>query len=179
MALTVAILDDPDGYHTLAQLLSVLPATSTVHIRLRQRAPHCSPTMTAAISRSIRSPQTAAGPLALFPQPATHKGQFDPRTIPLRLPEHWAAPLDELDAPRRQLRRDASIRLVQMATGYSRRSAASYLGFPLGSLHPPVDPLRTWQMQPGNAEAYQSALHRVAEIAIAEAHSTREGVAER
>lgn len=81
----------------------------------------------------------------------------------------WAAPLDELDAPRRQLRRDAPIRLVQMATGYSRRSAAGYLGFPLGSLHPPADPLRAWQMQPGNAEAYQSALHRVAEIAIAEA----------
>lgn len=56
-----------------------------------------------------------------------------------------------------------------MVTGYSRRSAASYLGFPLGSLHPAADLLRAWQMQPGNAEAYQSALHRVAEIAIVEA----------
>ncbi|WP_406002405.1 hypothetical protein [Streptomyces sp. NBC_00829] len=177
MALTVAILDDPSGHHTLARRLSALSPTSTAHIRLRQHAPYCSPTMTAVIGRSIRSPQTAAGPLARFPQPATHRGRLDPRTIPVVWAENWAAPLDELDAPRRQLLRDAPIRLVQMATGYSRRSAARYLGFPLGSLHPAADPLRAWHMQPRQRRgAYQSALHRVAEIAIAEAQGDRGGV---
>ncbi|MFH8977963.1 hypothetical protein [Streptomyces sp. NPDC017890] len=84
------------------------------------------------------------------------------------MPEHWAAPLDALDAPQRQLRRDAAIRLVQMATGRSRRSAALYLGIPLGSLQSATASIRTWQKQPGNAEAYQIALHHVAEIAATE-----------
>ncbi|MFD0033685.1 hypothetical protein ACWGDS_21785 [Streptomyces sp. NPDC055059] len=55
-----------------------------------------------------------------------------------------------------------------MATGRSRRSAALYLEIPLGSLHSATISLRAWQKEPGNAAAYQSALHRVAEIAVAE-----------
>ncbi|GAA3125126.1 hypothetical protein GCM10020254_85520 [Streptomyces goshikiensis] len=43
MALTVAILDDPSGHHTLVPLLSALPSTSTAHIRLRQHAPTAHP----------------------------------------------------------------------------------------------------------------------------------------
>ncbi|WP_329307684.1 hypothetical protein OG322_39775 [Streptomyces sp. NBC_01260] len=168
MALTVTILDDPSGHHTLAQFLSALPSTSTAHIRLRQHAPHCSPAMTEAIRGSVRLPRKAAGQPAFFPQLPTHRGRLDPRTIPAVLPEHWAAPLEDLDAPRRQLRRDAAIRLVQMATGRSRRSAALYLGIPLGSLQSSTVTIRAWQKEPGNAVAYQNALHRVAEIAIAE-----------
>ncbi|MGW0551908.1 hypothetical protein [Streptomyces altiplanensis] len=168
MALTVTILDDPSGHHTLARLLSALPSTSTAHIRLRQHAPHCSPAMTEAILGSVRLPRKAAGQPALFPQPPTHRGRLDPRTIPADLPEHWATPLDDLDAPKRQLRRDAAIRLVQMATGRSRRSAALYLGIPLGSLQSSTVTVRTWQKKPGKAAAYQRALHRVAEIAIVE-----------
>ncbi|MEU5031539.1 hypothetical protein [Streptomyces milbemycinicus] len=154
MAITVAILDDPSGHHTLARLLSALPSTSTAHIRLRHHAQHCSPAMTAVIRSSVRFSRKAAGPPALFPQPATHRGRLDPRTISTPLPEHWAVPLDELDAPRPQLRRDAAIRLVQMATGRSRRSAALYLGIPLGSLHSATISIRTWQKEPGNATAY-------------------------
>ncbi|MEV6396182.1 hypothetical protein AB0M39_15635 [Streptomyces sp. NPDC051907] len=72
------------------------------------------------------------------------------------------------DTPRRQLRRDAAIRLVQMATGRTRRSAALYLGIPLGSLQCANVSIRSWQKEPGNAVTYQNALRRVAEIAIAE-----------
>jgi hypothetical protein len=117
----------------------------------------------------------AAGPSALFPQPATHRGRLDPCTISTPLPEHWAVPLDELDAPRPQLRRDAAIRVAQMATGRSRRSAALYLGSPLGSLHSATISIRTWQKEPGNASAYRRALHRVAEIAIAQGRAERGG----
>jgi hypothetical protein len=164
--LTPVNFDDPSGHHTLARPLSALPSTSTAHIRLRQNARHCSPAMTEAIRGSVRLPRKAAGQPALFPQPPTHRGRLDPRTIPADLPEHWAAPLGALDAPKRQLRRDAAIRLVQMATGRSRRSAAIYLGVP-GSLQSSTVTVRTWQKEPGNAAAYQRALRRVAEIAIA------------
>ncbi|WP_285567831.1 TniQ family protein [Streptomyces sp. RTGN2] len=175
MALTVAILDDSRGHHVLARLLSALPSTSTAHIRLRQHAPHCSPAMTEAIRGSVRLPRKSTGQPSLFPQPATHRGRLDPRTIPAVLPEHWAAPLDGLDAPRRQLRRDAAIRLVQMATGRSRRSAALYLGIPLGSLQSSTVTIRTWQKRPENAEAYQSALQRVAEMVMAEGQRNESG----
>ncbi|MER6979717.1 hypothetical protein [Streptomyces carpinensis] len=84
------------------------------------------------IRESVRIRHGAVGPPALFPQPATHLGRIDPRTIPAILPDARAAPLDELDAPRRQLRRDAAIRLVQTATGRFRRSAALHLQIPLG-----------------------------------------------
>jgi hypothetical protein len=80
-----------------------------------------------------------------------------------------------LDAPRPQLRRDAAIRVAQMATGRSRRSAALYLGNPLGSLHSATISIRTWQKEPGNASAYRRALHRVAEIAIAQGQAERGG----
>ncbi|WP_328774781.1 hypothetical protein OHU11_40685 (plasmid) [Streptomyces sp. NBC_00257] len=124
--------------------------------------------MTEVIRVSVRLPRKAAGQPALFPQSPAHRGRLNPRTIPAVLPEHWAVPLNALDAPRRQLRRDAAIRLVQMATGRSRRSAALYLGIPLGSLQSSTVTIRAWQKEPGNAEAYQSALQHVAEIAIAD-----------
>lgn len=166
MTLTVAILDDPQGHTTLTRLLSGLPSNSTAHARLREHAPHCSPAMSAVIRAGIRARNHNVGQRALFPQPATHQGRLDPRTIPAILPEHWATPLDELGAPRVPLRRDAAIRLVQMATGHARRAAARYLGITPGALHSSTVTIRTWQKAPGNAEAYQQALQQVAEIAI-------------
>jgi hypothetical protein len=166
MTLTVAILNDPNGHLPLARLLSGLPSTSTAHRRLRQHAPHCSPTMTAAIRTSVRI-NRAVGQPALVPPPATHKGLLDPRTIPADLPEHWAAPLNKLSAPKRQLRRDAAIRLVQMATGQSRASAARYFGITPGALHSSTVTIRAWQKESGNAEAYRTALQRIAETVIA------------
>ena len=147
------------------------PTHSTAHIRLRHHAQHCSPAMTAVIRRSVRFPRKAAGPPALFPQPATHRGRLDPDAILAPLPEHWTAPLDELDAPKRQLCRDAAIRLVQMSTGCSRRSAAFHIQIPLGALHSATSSVQAWQKEPGNAASCQKALHRVAEIAIAEGHT--------
>ncbi|WP_413806389.1 hypothetical protein [Streptomyces sp. OE57] len=68
-----------------------------------------------------------------------------------------------------------AITLVQMATGRSRRSAALYLGIPLGSLHSATISIRTWRKEPGNDTAYRRALHRVAEIAIAQGQAERGG----
>lgn len=62
-----------------------------------------------------------------------------------------------------------------MATGCSRRSAAVYLGIPLGSLHSSTVTIRTWQKRPENAEAYQSALQRVAEMVMAEGQRNESG----
>ncbi|MER5950249.1 hypothetical protein ABT127_29790 [Streptomyces sp. NPDC001904] len=175
LTLAVGILDDPDGPTTLIRLVSGLPSTSTTHIRLRELAPHCSPRMSAAIRASVRVKHRNVGHPALFPQPATHRGRLDPRTIPAVLPEHWAAPLSALRAPVRQLRRDAAIRLVQMATGHTRAAAGRYLGIAPGAFQSATVTVRNGQKQPGNAAAYQMALRRVVEIAIAEGQRSKAG----
>ncbi|MFJ9642974.1 hypothetical protein [Streptomyces sp. NPDC101206] len=56
--------------------------------------------------------------------------------------------------------------LDQMARGGSRLSAARYLGIPPGTLQSTTLLVRTWQKQPGNADAYQETLHAVAEIVM-------------
>ncbi|WP_369386818.1 hypothetical protein AB5J72_03775 [Streptomyces sp. CG1] len=82
-------------------------------------------------------------------------------------------PLTELGAPVRQLRWDAAIRLVRMATGRSRASCARYLGITPGALHSTAVRIRAWQKEAGDAAAYQAALHRVADIAIRDRLSQR------
>ncbi|MFD3547353.1 TniQ family protein [Streptomyces sp. NPDC058655] len=163
MNLVVQVLDDTEGKTALAQMLSRLPSRRAG--RLRTLTPHCSPAMNAAIEESLRLRREAAGPPALFPQPPTHQGRLDPRSIPDLLPDAWAAPLNELGGPLRLPRRDAAIRLVQMARGGSRTGAARYLGIPPGTLESTTLRIRSWQKQPGNAQAYQAALHHIAEIA--------------
>ncbi|MFE7779220.1 TniQ family protein [Streptomyces sp. NPDC057445] len=167
MTLVVQILEDPGGQAVLARVLSRLPSSRAGYRRLRRLAPHCSPGMSAAIGESAQLRRGAVGPPALFPQPPTHQGQLDPESIPNLLPDTWAWPLDELDGPPRQLRRDAAIRLVQMTMGGSRAAAARYLGITPGALQSATVTIRAWQKQPGNAEAYQEALQRIAEIASA------------
>lgn len=165
MGLVIQILDNADGQTTLARLLHRLPPRRAG--RLRRLIPHCSPALNAAVAESARLRREAAGPPALFPQPPTHQGRLDPSSIPALLPDAWAAPLSELDGPERILRRDAAIRLVQMTRGGSRTGAARYLGIPPGTLQATTLRIRTWQKQPGNAEAYQEALQRIAEIVSA------------
>ncbi|WP_328689903.1 TniQ family protein [Streptomyces phaeochromogenes] len=165
-SVVVRILDDPDGATLLTRLLSQGPGSGAVHRRLRLLAPHCSPAVAAAHRDSAHRHRGAVGPAPLFPQPATHRGRLDPGSIPPVLPESWAGPLNELNGPAQQLRRDAAIRLVQMARDGTRAEAARYLGIPPGTLQATTLRIRTWQKQPGNAEAYQVALHRIAEIAI-------------
>jgi hypothetical protein len=173
MAVVVRILDDLRGKTVLARVLSRLPSSRAGYRRLKRLAPHCSPGMNAAIGESTHLRHGTVGPPALFPQPPTHRGLLDPKDIPQLLPDAWAWPLDELNGPARQLRRDAAIRLVQMTRGGSRAAAARYLGITPGALQSATVTIRTWQKMPGNADAYQDALHRIAEIAaITEAPSS-------
>ncbi|WP_406529246.1 TniQ family protein [Streptomyces sp. I8-5] len=165
MSLVVRILDDPGGQTVLALVLSRLPSSRAGYRRLKRLAPHCSPGMNAAIGESTRLRHGTVGPPALFPQPPTHQGLLNPEDIPQLLPDAWAWPLDELNGPARQLRRDAAIRLVQMTRGGSRAAAARYLGITPGVLQSATVTIRAWQKMPGNADAYQDALHRIAEIA--------------
>jgi len=125
--------------------------------------------MNAAIGESTHLRHGTVGPPALFPQPSTHRGLLDPKGIPQFLPHAWAWawPLDELNGPARQLRRDAAIRLVQMTRGGSRAAAARYLGITAGALQSATVTIRTWQKMPGNADAYQEALQRITEIGAA------------
>jgi hypothetical protein len=173
MAVVVRILDDLRGKTVLARVLSRLSSSRAGYRRLKRLAPHCPPGMNAAIGESTHLRHGTVGPPPLFPQPPTHRGLLDPKDIPQLLPDAWAWPLDELNGPARQLRRDAAIRLVQMTRGGSRAAAARYLGITPGALHSATVTIRTWQKMPGNADAYQDALHRIAEIAaIAEAPSS-------
>ncbi|MDX3639172.1 hypothetical protein [Streptomyces sp. MB09-02B] len=72
-----------------------------------------------------------------------------------------------MNGPAAQLRRDAAIRLVQMTRGGPRAAAARYLGITPGALQSATVTIRAWQKMPGNADAYQDALQRIAEIAAA------------
>ncbi|MFE1411237.1 TniQ family protein [Streptomyces sp. NPDC058746] len=163
--LVVELLDGSAGRRVLSQLMSDLPSAEPGYRRLKQLAPHCSANLRDAIVESTRLRYGGVGPRPLFPQPLSHQGRLDPERIPAVLPEAWAAPLDALGGPTRQLRRDAAIRLVQMAQGGSRAAAARLLGITPGVFHATTLCIRTWQKKPGNAEAYQKALHRIAEIA--------------
>ncbi|MFI9234876.1 TniQ family protein [Streptomyces sp. NPDC053079] len=168
----VQILDNPHGGTALAQLLAQIPSAGARYRRLKLLAPYCSPAMTSVITENVRLLRRGAnGAPPLFPQPPTHQGRLDPRSIPHHLPDTWAAPLDHLDAPALLLRRDAVIRLVQMARGGTRAEAAHYLGITLGALQSATVRIRAWQKQPGNAEAYQAALHRAADIAMRDQHT--------
>ncbi|WP_079149908.1 TniQ family protein [Streptomyces agglomeratus] len=167
MALVVRILDDPDGQTVLASVLSRLPSSRAGYRRLKRLAPHCSSGMNTAIDESTHLRHGTVGPPALFPQPPSHQGLIDPKNIPQHLPDAWAWPLDELNGPATQLRRDAAIRLVQMTRGGSRAAAARYLGITPGALQSATVSIRAWQKMPANADAYQDALQRIAEIAAA------------
>jgi hypothetical protein len=168
MALVVRILDDPGGQTALARVLSRLPSSRAGYRRLKRLAPHCSSGMNAAIGESTHLRHgTFVGPPALFPQPPSHHGLLDPKNIPQLLPDAWAWPLDELNGPATQLRRDAAIRLVQMTRGGSRAGAARYLGIAPGALQSATVTIRAWQKMSGNADVYQDALQRIAEIAAA------------
>ncbi|MFD4695188.1 hypothetical protein [Streptomyces sp. NPDC058463] len=96
---------------------------------------------------------------------ASHSLRPTPKDISQLLPDAWAWPLDELNVPARQLSRDAAIRLVQMTRGGSRAAAARYLGITPGALQSATATIRAWQKLPGNADAYQNALQRIAGIA--------------
>ncbi|WP_405927953.1 TniQ family protein [Streptomyces griseus] len=168
MTLVVRILDAPDGQTALARSLSRLPSNSAAYRRLQCLTPHCSPGMNAAIAESTPLRHTTVvGPTPLFPQPPTHQGLLDPNTIPCPLPDAWARPLDELKGPSAPLRRDAAIRLLQMTHGGSRATAARRLGMTPGTLQSTTYTVRTWQKIAGNADAYQNALLRIADIAAA------------
>ncbi|MFD7628963.1 TniQ family protein [Streptomyces sp. NPDC059851] len=162
----VRLFDHPDAGTVLARLLALIPTASPGRPRLRRLILHCSPAVRAILSDEARIRRSASGPPELFPQPATYLSLLDPSSIPATLPERWAGPLDLLDAPPRAMRRDAAIRLVQMASGHPRTAAARHLGIGPKVLPSTTLLMRTWQKQPGNAEAYQSAPRHVAAIAI-------------
>ncbi|MFF5313582.1 hypothetical protein [Streptomyces massasporeus] len=52
-----------------------------------------------------------------------------------------------------------------MSRGGSRAEAARWLGINPDALQSATVTIRAWQKVPGNADAYQDALHRIAAIA--------------
>ncbi|MFJ3777829.1 hypothetical protein ACIPX0_39695 [Streptomyces sp. NPDC090075] len=122
-ALAVLALDalkHPDAADVIAQLAAV-PATYWVGwARLPALLPHCSPALIRAVEGAARTRRATYGASALlssFAQPATHVGLLDPARIPQHLPDYWTGPLADLDVPdHHALRRDAAVRLLQMAT---------------------------------------------------------------
>ncbi|MGW3944062.1 hypothetical protein [Streptomyces phaeochromogenes] len=54
-----------------------------------------------------------------------------------------------------------------MTRGSSRAATARYLGITPGALQSATFTIRTLQKMPGNSDAYQDALQRIAEIAAA------------
>lgn len=172
LTLTVGLLDDPGGMAVLADLLPLIPKPSPAHRCLGHLAPYSSPEMTSLLHELASAPSGVLGRPPLNPQPATHKGWLDPGLIPRNLPDAVAAHLDLLMGPTSALRRDASIRLVQMATGCTRPDAARHLQVGAGTYTATSHRMRCWLKQPGNFEAYQIALGQMAAALIASASTT-------
>ncbi|GGU45588.1 hypothetical protein GCM10010244_84280 [Streptomyces coeruleorubidus] len=87
--------------------------------------PHCSNGFRAAAKARLDDLRPGSDIRALFPQTPTHRDGLEARRVPQRLPDSWFARLEELDTPPSALRRDAAIRLVQMAEDASGRQQPS------------------------------------------------------
>ncbi|MDD9380488.1 TniQ family protein [Streptomyces sp. ZAF1911] len=172
LTLTVGLLDDADGMAVLADLLPLVPKTGPARRCLGYLAAYASPRMTSLLHELASAPSGVLGRPPLNPQPATHTGLLDPGLIPRDLPDAVAAPLGLLVGPAAALRRDAPIRLVQMATGCSRPGAARHLQVGAGTYTATSHRMRCWLRQPGNFETYQIALGQVAAALIASATTT-------
>ncbi|MFJ8949982.1 TniQ family protein [Streptomyces sp. NPDC102384] len=164
MLLAKRALTSPDAPEILNVLLAQCTKQWPARTKLLQLEPHCSTRFRKAVRAGLAPlhPEEA-GHLAAFPQTATHYGKLSAATIPQRLPDAWMAQLGELGAPIRDLRRDAAIRLVQMAHGGTRRQAALYLGFGTALSTNTTVGLRAWQKAADNARSYERALAQLAD----------------
>ncbi|MEV8426882.1 TniQ family protein, partial [Streptomyces niveus] len=134
--------------------------------KLLQMEPHCSTGFRFAAASRLDTlrPVTLGATLAVFPQLATHRGRLKSETVPQRLPDSWTETLTDLGRePDLYLRRDAAIRLVQMANGGTRSEAVVYLGFDIPAGHAVSNALRNWQQTGDNARLYNQALALLAD----------------
>ncbi|WP_089102107.1 TniQ family protein [Streptomyces hyaluromycini] len=159
MLLARHILDGPDRAERIDALLSRCTRQWPGRPKLLRLEPHCSAGLRTALRPRLDALRpVSADFLAFFPQTATHQGELDAATIPQHLPGAWMEPLQPLGAPIHPLRRDAAIRLVQMAHGGTRRQAALYLGFTAAVSHNTSAQLRSWQSADDNARQYADTL---------------------
>ncbi|WP_161500543.1 TniQ family protein [Streptomyces antimycoticus] len=167
--LATRFLTTPETAERIDRLLAECHLHWPGRAKLLELEPHCSAGFRAAAKprldplRVRRSP----GIPAIFPPPPTHHGKLDARTIPQRLPEDWLAPLATLDAPHQLLQQDAAIRLAQMARGGTRADAAFYLGFSRSQIGNLSARVRQWQRKDDNAQRYEEALSRLADLIAA------------
>ncbi|MFK0127096.1 hypothetical protein ACIQSP_27770 [Streptomyces nigra] len=169
MLLARQVLEGPDRAEHIDALLSHCTRQWPGRGKLLRLEPHCSGGLRSALRPRLDGLRPVSTDfLALFPQAATHQGQLDAAAIPQRLPDTWMEPLRALGAPFRPLRRDAAIRLVQMAHGGTRRQATLYLGFTASVGTNTSAQLRSWQSSDDNARKYAYALDRLANQLVAD-----------
>ena len=91
--------------------------------------------------------------------------RFDHRHVPQHLPGNWIDTRFS-DHPNRYLRRlnaVAAIRLVQMSSGGSHKTAAELLGIPPGTAGCAVHYVRVWTRDPSSSERFTAAVHGFAD----------------
>jgi hypothetical protein len=138
--------------------------------KLFELEPHCSDGFRKAIRGRLDGLRPGPDVRVIFPQPPTHRDRLEARRIPQRLPDTWFSLLEELGVAPNALRRDAAIRLVEMAGGSTRRMAALYLGFHDGTELSAATLLRKWQHDGDNARKYSRALALLADRITADPH---------
>ncbi|WP_409468785.1 TniQ family protein [Streptomyces sp. HC307] len=169
MLLARQVLAGPDRAEHIGALLSRCTRQWPGRLKLLRLEPHCSAGLRTTFQPGLDGLRPVSTDyLAFFPQPATHQGKLDAAAIPQRLPDAWMEPLRALGAPIRPLRRDAAIRLVQMAHGGTRRQATLYLGFTASVGTNTSAQLRSWQSSDDNARKYADTLDRLANELVAD-----------
>ncbi|MFG2960882.1 TniQ family protein [Streptomyces sp. NPDC048291] len=164
MRLARQVLESPDRAEHIDALISHCTRQWPGRGKLLRLEPHCSDGLRTAFKPRLDGLRPVTiDYLAFFPQTASHQGKLDAAAIPQRPPDAWMEPLQALSAPIRPLRRDAAIRLVQMAHGGTRREATLHLGFPASVGMNTSAQLRSWQSAGDNARKYAHALDRLAD----------------
>ncbi|WP_406129049.1 TniQ family protein [Streptomyces canus] len=170
MGLASNILGAPQAADHLDSLLAHCTKQWSGRAKLLELEPHCSNGFRAAVKGRLNGLRPGSDSRVIFPQTPTRGDRLEARRIPLRLPDTWFTLLEGLGAPLGALRRDAAIRLVEMAGGSTRRAAALYLGFRDSTVLSTASRLRTWQHNDDNAEKYSRALALLADEIIADPH---------
>jgi hypothetical protein len=163
MGLASNILGAPEAADHLGSLVAHCTKLWPERAKFLELEPHCSNGFRTAMKDRLYGLRPGSDARAVFPQPPTHRDRLEAHRIPQRLPDTWFSLLDGLGVPPNALRRDAAIRLVEMAGGSSRRAAALYLGFHDCVELSTATLLRKWQHNGDNAQKYSRALTKLAD----------------
>lgn len=172
LTLVDGIIVGRDSSSIILELAARVVDPQPLRQRIVDHERHCSSGFRSVLSRlPEKFRPTRKGPRPEFPQPVIRAVAYEPRHVPQRLPEDWLVDLQELkDVSGLLMRRDAAIRLVQMAEEMPRVQAGVYLGIPYTPALTDGARIAAWLRESEQATQYFHALRRLADRIGADGH---------